>query len=69
MPRCGQGTSARIRLGTRARAIGQKLDVIRETADTMRDLPSTRTSHRLEWYIIILICLELLLGVFRRIFK
>jgi uncharacterized Rmd1/YagE family protein len=56
-------------LGPRARAIGQKLEVIRETADTMRDLLSTRTSHRLEWYIIILICLELLLGVFGRIFR
>jgi uncharacterized Rmd1/YagE family protein len=51
-------------LGPRARAIGQKLEVIRETADTMADLLSTRTSHRLEWYIIILICLELLLGLF-----
>jgi uncharacterized Rmd1/YagE family protein len=51
-------------LGPRARAIGQKLEVIRETADTMADLLSTRTSHRLEWYIIILICLELLIGVF-----
>jgi uncharacterized Rmd1/YagE family protein len=46
------------------RAIGQKLEVIRETADTMGDLLSTRTSHRLEWYIIILICLELLLSLF-----
>lgn len=56
-------------LGPRARAIGQKLEVIRETADTMADLLSTRTSHRLEWYIIILICLELLLGIFNRLFK
>lgn len=56
-------------LGPRARAVGQKLEVIRETADTMADLLSTRTSHRLEWYIIGLICLELLLGVFNRIFK
>ena len=56
-------------LGPRARAIGQKLDVIRETADTMAELLSTRTSHRLEMYIIILICLELLLGLFNRLFK
>jgi uncharacterized Rmd1/YagE family protein len=56
-------------LGPRARAVGQKLEVIRETADTMADLLSTRTSHRLEWYIIGLICLELLLGVFNRVFK
>jgi uncharacterized Rmd1/YagE family protein len=56
-------------LGPRARAIGQKLEVVRETADTMGDLLSTRTSHRLEWYIIILICLELLLGVFNGLWK
>jgi len=56
-------------LGPRARAVGQKLEVIRETADTMADLLSTRTSHRLEWYIIGLICLELLFGVFNRLFK
>jgi uncharacterized Rmd1/YagE family protein len=56
-------------LGPRARAIGQKLEVIRETADTMADLLSTRTSHRLEWYIIILICLELLIGLFSHVLK
>ena len=56
-------------LGSRARAIGQKLEVIRETADTMADLLSTRTSHRLEWYIIILICLELLVGLADRVIK
>jgi len=56
-------------LGPRARAVGQKLEVIRETADTMADLLSTRTSHRLEWYIIILICLELALGLFNRLLR
>lgn len=55
-------------IGPRARAIGQRLEVIRETADTMADLLSTRTSHRLEWYIIILICLELLIGLFGYVF-
>ncbi|MFZ0851072.1 MAG: RMD1 family protein, partial [Hyphomicrobiaceae bacterium] len=56
-------------LGPRARAVGQKLAVIRETADKMADLLSTRTSHRLEWYIIVLICLELLLGLYNQMFK
>lgn len=51
-------------LGPRTRAIGQKLEVIRETAGTMADLLSTRTSHRLEWYIIALIALELLMGLY-----
>jgi uncharacterized Rmd1/YagE family protein len=56
-------------LGPRTRAIGQKLEVIRETADTMTELLATRTSHRLEWYIIILICFEVVLGLVSRIFK
>lgn len=56
-------------LAPRARAIGQKLEVIRETADTMRDLLATQTSHRLEWYIIILILVEVLLGFYDRFFK
>jgi uncharacterized Rmd1/YagE family protein len=56
-------------LAPRARAIGQKLEVIRETADTMGDLLATRTSHRLEWYIIILICLEILLGLVNKVLK
>ncbi len=56
-------------LAPRARAIGQKLEVIRETADTMGDLLSTRTSHRLEWYIIALIAVEILLSVYDRFLK
>lgn len=56
-------------LGPRTRAIGQRLEVIRETAGTMADLLSTRTSHRLEWYIIILICLEVVIGLISRLFK
>lgn len=53
----------------RTRAIGQKLEVIRETADAMGDLLATRTSHRLEWYIIILILVEILLGLYDRFLK
>lgn len=56
-------------LAPRARAIGQKLEVIRDTADTMADLLSTRTSHRLEWYIIALIALEIVLGLYDRFLK
>jgi uncharacterized Rmd1/YagE family protein len=48
-------------LPARARAVGRKLDVIRESADTITDLVATRTSHRLEWYIIGLITLEIAL--------
>jgi uncharacterized Rmd1/YagE family protein len=50
-------------LTARARAVERKLVVIRETADTITDLISTRTSHHLEIYIIILIAIELVLAL------
>lgn len=54
-------------LPQRARAIDRKLVVIRETADTIVDLMSTRTSHRLEWYIIFLISLEIAISMYDRL--
>lgn len=51
----------------RGRAISRKLDVIRGTADTLTDLFATRTSHRLEWYIIALIAFEVVLSLYDRI--
>jgi uncharacterized Rmd1/YagE family protein len=56
-------------LPQRARAIERRLAIIRETADTITDLISTRTSHRLEWYIIVLIALEIALGLWDRFAK
>ena len=56
-------------LPARARAIERKLVVIRETADTITDLISTRTSHRLEWYIIALIGIEIALVLYTTFFK
>jgi uncharacterized Rmd1/YagE family protein len=56
-------------LTQRSRALGRKLDVIRETADTLTELMSTRTSHRLEWYIIALIMIEIVLGLYDRFWK
>ena len=53
-------------LPQRGRAIARKLEVIRGTADTITDLMATRTSHRLEWYIIALIALEIVLGLYDR---
>jgi uncharacterized Rmd1/YagE family protein len=51
-------------LPQRGRAIARKLDVIRGTADTLTELMATRTSHRLEWYIIVLIGLEIVLSLY-----
>ena len=56
-------------LPQRARAIDRKLVVIRETADTIVDLISTRTSHTLEWYIIVLISLEIALTLYDRFWR
>jgi uncharacterized Rmd1/YagE family protein len=53
----------------RGRAISRKLDVIRGTADTLTDLMATRTSHRLEWYIIALILIEIVMSVYDRFLK
>ena len=56
-------------LPPRARAIERKLVVIRETADTQVDLISTRTSHKLEWYIIALIAIELAFNLYDRFWQ
>jgi uncharacterized Rmd1/YagE family protein len=56
-------------LAPRGRAISQKLEVIRETAATLTDLLATRTSHRLEWYIIALIAFEILISLYDRVVK
>lgn len=53
-------------LTVRSRAIARKLEVIRETSETLTDLIATRTSHRLEWYIIVLILFEVVLGLYDR---
>lgn len=53
----------------RARAVGRKLDVIRETSSTLGDLIATRTSHRLELWIIALIFFEIVLGLYDRFLK
>ncbi len=54
-------------LPARARAIERKLVVIRETAETIAELLSTRTSHRLEWLVIILIAIEIALALYDHI--
>lgn len=56
-------------LTQRGRAISRKLEVIRGTADTLTDLFATRTSHRLEWYIIALIAFEIALSLYDRLLK
>jgi uncharacterized Rmd1/YagE family protein len=56
-------------LPARGLAVERKLVVIRETADTITELLSTRTSHRLEWLVIILIGIEITLALYDHIAK
>jgi uncharacterized Rmd1/YagE family protein len=56
-------------LAQRGRALARKLEVMKETAGTITELMSTRTSHRLEWYIIALILFEVVLGLYDRLWK
>jgi uncharacterized Rmd1/YagE family protein len=56
-------------LPQRNRALSRKLEVIHQTAGTITDLISTRTGHRLEWYIIVLILFEIVLGLYDRVAK
>ncbi|MBX9926017.1 MAG: RMD1 family protein [Hyphomicrobiaceae bacterium] len=56
-------------LPQRARAIDRKLAIIRDTSETIGDLISTRTSHKLEWYIIALIAFEIGMSLYDRFLK
>ena len=50
-------------LPARDRAIERKLSAIKETTQTITDIMATRTSHRLEWYIILLIAFDIALNL------
>ena len=51
-------------LRDRDHALDRKLDVISRTVQTLLGLVQTRSSTRLEWYILLLIFAELLLAVY-----
>ncbi|PIX54511.1 MAG: hypothetical protein CO188_08680 [Zetaproteobacteria bacterium CG_4_9_14_3_um_filter_54_145] len=48
----------------RHRALERKLDLVSKTAETLLDLLQNRRSHRVEWYIVILIVIEILLTIY-----
>ena len=48
----------------RHRALERKLDLISRTAETVLDLLQTQRSIRVEWYIVILIVIEILLTLY-----
>jgi uncharacterized Rmd1/YagE family protein len=51
-------------LRDRDRALDRKLDVISRTVETLLGLVQTRSSLRVEWYIVLLIVAELLLTIY-----
>jgi required for meiotic nuclear division protein 1 len=51
-------------LRERDRALDRKLDIVSRTVETLLGLVQTRSSLRVEWYIVILIVLELLLSTY-----
>lgn len=51
-------------LRERERALDRKLDVISRTVETLLGLLQTRSSLRVEWYIVLLIVAELLLSTY-----
>ena len=56
-------------LRERQLALERKLDVIGRTVETVLDLLQTRRSLRVEWYIVILIVMEILLSLYDLFFK
>ena len=48
----------------RHRALDQKLELIARTAETVLDLLQHRRSLRVEWYIVVLILIEILLSLY-----
>lgn len=48
----------------RHRALERKLELVSKTAETLLDLLQSRRSLRVEWYIVILIVVEILLTVY-----
>jgi required for meiotic nuclear division protein 1 len=51
-------------LRERDRALDRKLDIISRTVETLLGLVQTRSSLRVEWYIVILIVAELLMSTY-----
>jgi uncharacterized Rmd1/YagE family protein len=50
-------------------ALERKLEVIRQTAETLLDLLQARRSLRVEWYIVLLIVVEILLTLYDLFFR
>jgi required for meiotic nuclear division protein 1 len=56
-------------LRDRDRALSRKLELISRTAETYLDLVHNRQSLRVEWYIVVLILIEVVIGVIQTVFS
>lgn len=56
-------------IGERQVALERKLDLISSTAQTLLELLQARRSLRVEWYIVILIVVEILLTLYEMFFR
>ena len=56
-------------LRERSQALERKLDVIARTVETLLGLVQNRSSHRVEWYIVVLIVIELILSIYALILR
>jgi uncharacterized Rmd1/YagE family protein len=56
-------------LRERYRALEHKLDLISRTAETVLELIHNKRSSRVEWYIVILIMVEIVLYLFLEFFR
>jgi required for meiotic nuclear division protein 1 len=52
----------------RDRALGRKLDLVSETATTSLRLLETKRSLRVEWYIVVLILIEIVIDLYDLVF-
>lgn len=55
-------------IGERNRALERKLELISRTAQTVLDLMQHQSAVRVEWYIVILILVEILLNIYELFF-
>jgi uncharacterized Rmd1/YagE family protein len=68
LERLFQRLDAEYELGERRQALQLKLELIGDTAQTLLDLLQNRRSLRVEWYIVILIVVEIALTLYELFF-
>jgi required for meiotic nuclear division protein 1 len=69
LERLFQRLDAEYEVGERRQALQLKLELIGDTAQTLLDLLQNRRSLRVEWYIVILIVVEIVLNLYELFFR